>query len=146
MLKDKIISIIESRVDSADINGTPEGIAEEILSLFQNDEKIYTTPSRIVCRILKHIDRSKNNIISDGYDNVILSSEDNPPNEVDGVPVVRIIKRDLGGPYYHAEPVLTVPKMYRGYMMSGCYIMGSTSMGFPHKYPIPLHDHYEKIR
>lgn len=39
-MKDRIFNIIEQRVDSADVGGTPEGMAEEIVEAFEQTSSI----------------------------------------------------------------------------------------------------------
>lgn len=98
---------------------------------------------RLRCHILKHAGRGEPLGISKDHDEVILTTEADAPDEINGTPVVKLVKRNIGGVYLHIEPVKPVPSGHVGHMMGGCFVMGSTSMGFPSKYPIPLHDRIE---
>lgn len=100
---------------------------------------------RVRCQILKSSSGGDPLGISKDHDVVLLTDETDPPETVNGIPVVKLIKRDLGGEYLSAEPVKKIEKGHVGYMMGGTYIMGSSSMGFPARYPIPLHDRVESI-
>lgn len=100
---------------------------------------------RLRCEILKGpLGDCSNGGISGKHDYVILCTEGNPPAEINGTPTVRLIRRHIDGEYLHLEPVGDAPKgQTMGYMMGGCYVKGSSSMGFPCKYPLPLHDRSE---
>ena len=100
---------------------------------------------RLRCEILKSsYGDCSNGGISGKYDHVILTDEADAPAEINGTPTVRLIRRQIQGEYLHIEPIGDAPKGQTiGFMMGGCYVMGSTSMGFPSKYPLPLHDRSE---
>jgi hypothetical protein len=56
-------------------------------------------------------------------------------------PALRLVKRNIGGDYYHAEPVVQ-PKGLCGPMAGGNYITTSDSR-MPVRYPISVHDRFE---
>lgn len=60
----------------------------------------------------------------------------------ESAPAVKIIKRDIGGEYLHAEPVEGKDPNTVGWMAGGAFIYSSDSR-FPSKYPIGLHDRQE---
>ena len=102
---------------------------------------------RLRCNIYKHQNTDcSNGGISHGHDSVLLVwDEDDVPETVNGTPVVKLVKRQLGGRLYlHAEPVSRPPKGFSGWMMGGCYIKTSDGR-FPNDYPISLHDRMESF-
>lgn len=101
---------------------------------------------RVRCQILKGpLGDCSNGGISGKHDHVILTDELDCPKIVNGTPTVKLVRRLIEGEYLHIEPRTEVTKGNIGYMMGGCYVMGSSSMGFPSKYPLPLHDRQETI-
>ena len=99
---------------------------------------------RLRCEVLKGpYGDCSNGGISGEHAYVLLTDEDDCPLVVNGTPTVKLVRRQIAGEYLHVEPRQDVPEGNVGYMMGGCYIMGSTSMGFPSKYPLPLHDRTE---
>lgn len=99
---------------------------------------------RLRCEVLKGpYGDCSNGGISEKNEYVILTDESDAPEEINGTPTVKLVRRNIAGEYLHIEPRKECPKDHVGYMMGGCYIMGSTSMGFPSKYPLPLHDRTE---
>lgn len=102
---------------------------------------------RLRCNIYKHQNSDcSNGGISHDHDNVILAwdeDESKLPDAINGTPVVKLVKREMGQRVYlHAEPVAKPPKNHNGWMMGGCYIKSSDGR-FPHDYPISLHDRAE---
>jgi len=57
-------------------------------------------------------------------------------------PALKLVTRDIGGKYLHAEPVDPVKPGNVGYMFGGNFIYSSDSR-FPSRYPIPVHDRQE---
>lgn len=100
---------------------------------------------RIRCNILKTRYGGDNYGISKIHDTVILTDEETPPDDINGIPVVKLIRREIQGEYVHVEPVKRIPLGSVGYMMGGCFIVANQSMGFPSRYPIPLHDRIETL-
>lgn len=100
---------------------------------------------RLRCEILRGpLGDCSNGGISGKHDHVILTDEKDAPAEINGTPTVRLVRRRIAGEYLHIEPIGDAPQGQTiGYMMGGCYVMGSSSMGFPSKYPLPLHDRSE---
>ena len=99
---------------------------------------------RLRCEVLKGpYGDCSNGGISGQHGHVLLTDEDDCPLVVNGTPTVKLVRRHIPHEYLHIEPRQDTPKGNIGYMMGGCYIMGSTSMGFPSKYPLPLHDRSE---
>lgn len=56
-------------------------------------------------------------------------------------PAVKLVKRNIGGEYVHAEPV-EQPEGVCGPSAGGAFIHSSDSR-FPSKYPISLHDRFD---
>lgn len=99
---------------------------------------------RLRCSIFRDsLGDCSNGGISGTHDHVILTDEADAPEEINGTPTVKLVRRQIAGEYLHIEPRKSPPKGNIGYMMGGCYIMGSSSMGFPSKYPLPFHDRTE---
>lgn len=84
-----------------------------------------------------------NNGISKDHDHFYLVwNEENPPAEIDGMPVLKLVERYIGGRYYrHAEPIGEKPGMVGP--MSGGNFVYSCGSPFPNDYPISIHDRYE---
>jgi hypothetical protein len=59
--------------------------------------------------------------------------------ESEGVPVLKLVRRNIGGEYLHAEPVVGKDATKVGYMFGGNFIYTSDSR-FPNRYPIPTRD------
>lgn len=104
---------------------------------------------RIRCYVFRNpLGDCTNNGVSSRFDEVILSwDEDDPPQEINGTPVLRLVKRKLNGEYLHAEPVIPGRKLKANsptshYMSGGNFIYCCDSR-FPHRYPIGVHDRLE---
>jgi hypothetical protein len=80
--------------------------------------------------------------------NFILTDEENPPAEVNGTPVLKVVRRMIGREeYIHAEPVAQ-PKGLVGPMAGGNFVY-STDSRFRDQicsYPISVHDRWETAR
>lgn len=87
---------------------------------------------------------SKNNQLFLVWDDVIY------PDEIDGVPTVKMISRDIFSPvlgkttqYLHVEPVKVIPGLDA---MAGGNILFSLDSRFPAAHALPIHDRYEHIK
>lgn len=72
-------------------------------------------------------------LVGDGVAEVFEENESRP--------TLRLVRRNLGGEYLHAEPVVQ-PRGMVGPMFGGNFVHSSDSR-FPSRYPIPVHDRFE---
>lgn len=77
--------------------------------------------------------------ISVNHDTVLLVLPEGGPFDENaakrlGIPVCKLVKRDIGGEYLHVEP-----DAEGSWAAGGCYVATSDSR-FPNRYPLSLHD------
>ena len=86
--------------------------------------------------------------VTSNCNSFILTDEENPPSDVNGTPVLKIVRRMFGQEeYVHAEPVFQ-PTGLVGPMAGGNFVYTSDSryrIGVA-SYPIAVHDRFETVQ